>query len=75
MLDNEFDPYQSMLNMDRNIQNIIASHNLLVARVEQQQEVIDVLVRGLDAANKANEQLLSQGLNRLYQNFSSTGQH
>jgi hypothetical protein len=75
MFDNEFDPYQSMINMDNNIKNLIAAHNLLARKVEEQQEVIDVLIKGLNAANKANAQLLEQGLNNLYTNFTSTGQH
>jgi hypothetical protein len=75
MFDNEFDPYQSMINMDNNIKNLIAAHNLLARRVEEQQEVIDVLIKGLNAANKANAQMLEQGLNNLYTNFTSTGQH
>ena len=75
MFDNEFDPYQSMINMDNNIKNLIAAHNLLARKVEEQQEVIDVLIKGLNAANKANAQMLEQGLNNLYTNFTSTGQH
>lgn len=75
MFDNEFDPYQSMINMDNNIKNLIAAHNLLAHKVEEQQEVIDVLIKGLNAANKANQQMLEQGLNNLYTNFATTGQH
>ena len=75
MFDNKFDPYQSMIDMDNNIKNLIMAHNLLANRVQEQQEVIDVLIKGLDAANKANQHLLEQGLNNLYTNFTSTGQH
>lgn len=75
MLDNQFDPYQAMLNMDKNIQSIITAHNLLAQRVEEQQKIIDTLIKGLDAANRANELMLSQGLDKLYKNFSSTGEH
>jgi hypothetical protein len=75
MFDNEFDPYQSMINMDNNIKNLIQAHNLLARKVEEQGEVIDVLIKGLNAANKANQQMLEQGLNNLYTNFTSTGQH
>jgi hypothetical protein len=75
MFDNEFDPYQSMINMDNNIKNLIAAHNLLARKVEEQQEVIDVLIKGLNAANKANQQMLEQGLNNLYTNFATQGQH
>ena len=58
MLDPDFDPYQSLINMDRNIQNLIQAHNLLARRVEEQQQVIDVLIKGLEASNQANEHLL-----------------
>jgi hypothetical protein len=75
MFDNKFDPYQSMIDMDNNIKNLIMAHNLLANRVQEQQAVIDVLIKGLDAANKANQHLLEQGLNNLYTNFTSTGQH
>ena len=75
MLDNQFDPYQALINIDANMQKLIAAHNLLAQEVEQQAATIDVLIKGLDAANKANERLLTQGLNNLYTNFSSSGQH
>lgn len=75
MLDQDWDPYQALLNLDTNLKNLIQAHNLLAAHVEQQQEVIDVLIKGLNAANKANQQLLEQGLNNLYKDFSSSGQH
>ena len=75
MFDNQFDPYQSMIDMDNNIKNLIMAHNLLARKVEEQEAVIDVLIKGLDAANKANAQMLEQGLNNLYTNFTSTGQH
>lgn len=69
MLDPEFDPYEALMTLDRNMQNIVQCHNLLARRVEEQQEVIDVLIKGLNAANKANQQLLEQGLNNLYRDF------
>lgn len=74
MLDPEFDPLQALQNLDANMRNLIAAHNALAHRVEEQQEVIDVLIKGLNAANKANQQMLEQGLNNLYNNFN-TGQH
>jgi t-SNARE complex subunit (syntaxin) len=51
------------------MQNIVQAHNLLARRVEEQQEVIDVLIKGLNAANLANQHLLEQGLNNLYRDF------
>ena len=75
MLNNEFDPYQALINLDANMQQLIKAHNLLAREVEQQAQTIDALIKGLDAANKANERLLTQGLNNLYSNFTSSGQH
>lgn len=75
MFDNQFDPYQALVNLEANMQKLIAAHNLLAREVEMQGEVIDVLTKGLAAANKANAQLLEQGLNNLYSNFNSQGQH
>lgn len=75
MLDNQFDPYQALLNMDENIKQLIRAHNDLAAKVLAQEEVIEVLIKGLNAANKANQQMLEQGLNNLYHNFNSSGQH
>lgn len=71
MLNSDFDPYQALINLDRNLQNVVAAHNLLARRVEQQQETIDTLIRGLEAANRATEQMLQQNLRDLY----AQGQH
>jgi hypothetical protein len=58
MLDNEFDPYQALVNLDTNVKNLIFAHNALAKKVEEQQAVIDALIKGLDASNRANEHLL-----------------
>lgn len=71
MLNSDFDPYQALINLDRNLQNVVAAHNLLARRVEQQQETIDTLIRGLEAANRATEQMLQQNLRDLH----AQGQH
>jgi hypothetical protein len=62
MFDNNFDPYQSMINMDKNIQALIAAHNALAKRVEEQGHVIDTLIQGLNNSNKANEHLMREML-------------
>jgi t-SNARE complex subunit (syntaxin) len=69
MLDPTFDPFDALMTLDKNMQNIVQAHNLLARRVEEQQEVIDVLIKGLNAANLANQHLLEQGLNNLYRDF------
>lgn len=58
MLSNDFDPYQALINLDKNMQNLVLAHNALAHRVEEQQQVIDVLIKGLEASNKANEHLI-----------------
>jgi hypothetical protein len=60
MFENTFDPYQALINTDRNLQAVIAAHNLLAKRVEEQGQVIDVLVEGLSKSNSANEILMRE---------------
>jgi len=60
MFDNNFDPYQSMINMDNNIHNLIKAHNLLAQRVEEQGHTIDILIESLNKSNKANEILMRE---------------
>jgi hypothetical protein len=60
MFDTNFDPYQALINTDRNLQAVIAAHNLLAKRVEEQGHVIDVLVEGLSRSNSANEILMRE---------------
>lgn len=74
MLDNNFDPYQALINLDQNIKQVIRAHNELAAKVLAQEEVIEVLIKGLDAANKANQELMTQSLDRFLNNMQ-TGQH
>jgi hypothetical protein len=75
LFDSLFDPYDTLMNLDATVKTIVAAHNLLAHKVDQQQQTIDVLIQGLNAANKANQLMLEQGLNNLYTNFSSAGQH
>ena len=60
MFDTNFDPYQALINTDRNLQAVIAAHNLLAKRVEEQGQVIDTLIQGLNNSNKANELLMRE---------------
>jgi hypothetical protein len=60
LFDTNFDPYQALVNTDRNLQAVIAAHNLLAKRVEEQGEVIDTLIQGLNNSNKANELLMRE---------------
>ena len=66
MFENSFDPYDALqiLNanvrgLDQNLATLIAAHNTLAKRVEEQGEVIDVLTKGLNTANQANQILMS----------------
>lgn len=82
MFNDDFDPLAALESMKNN-QDVLFNNDKQLAMaiedlrsvVRNQQEVIDVLQRGLDAANKANELMLTQGLDRLFKDFSSTGQH
>lgn len=67
MLNNDFDPYQALLNLDKNMQNIITAHNLLAKRVEEQSQIIDVLIDGLNNSNKANEHLMREMVKNIEQ--------
>jgi len=60
MFENTFDPYQALINTDRNLQAVIVAHNLLAKRVEEQGQVIDTLIQGLHNSNKANEMLMRE---------------
>jgi hypothetical protein len=60
LFDTNFDPYQALINTDRNLQAVIAAHNLLAKRVEEQGQVIDTLIQGLSNSNKANEMLMRE---------------
>jgi len=73
--DPKFNPYDALITMDQNIKQLIRAHNDLAAKVLEQDQVIATLIRGLEAANRANEKMLTQGLDRLYENFSQQGQH
>lgn len=75
MLDNNFDPYDALLKIDQNMQNLIRAHNALAREVENQAQTIDILIKGLDAANKANQELLSNSMDRFLSNLGSSGQH
>jgi hypothetical protein len=66
VFENSFDPYDALqiLNanvrgLDQNLATLIAAHNTLAKRVEEQGEVIDVLTKGLNTANQANQILMS----------------
>jgi hypothetical protein len=65
VFDNNFDPYQAMINIDTNLSNLIKAHNNLARLVEEQQQTIDILVNGMKAANTANEILMKDVLNNM----------
>ena len=72
MFDNTFDPYDALQilnntvkNLDRNLATLIAAHNTLARRVEEQGETIDVLVKGLNNANAANQILMTDMLSSM----------
>ena len=65
MLDPNFDPLEIMHELSANQVKLNQDHQKLslaiqqlVFKLNEQQKVIDLLQRGLDAANKANEIIL-----------------
>ena len=65
MFDNNFDPYQALINIDKNIQAVIAAHNALAKKVEEQGHTIDILIEGLNNSNRANEHLMREMLTNI----------
>lgn len=71
VLDPDFDPLRALETLNKN-QNILFNNDQQLAQavrdlqdqVRSQQEVIDVLVKGLEQTNKANQLLIAQGLDR-----------
>lgn len=72
MLDSNFDPLKMMYDLkeaiqrlDKNIQQVVLAHQALANRVNDQQQVLDVLISGLEASNKANEHLLKEMMSNI----------
>lgn len=60
MLDANWDPYEAMINLDKNVQAVIAAHNLLAQRVEQQSLVIDQLITGINTSTQQYHTVINQ---------------
>lgn len=70
----KLDQQQLYTNQQQLNQNI----KLLVTRVNEQQQAIDSLIKGLEMTNKTTELMMTQLMGQLqksYNDFSSTGQH
>jgi len=65
MFDSNFDPYEAIVNLDRNVNNLIQAHNALARLVEDQQQAIDILIKGMNAANTANQILMKDALSNM----------
>jgi hypothetical protein len=65
MFNSNFDPYEALMNLNANIQNLITAHNGLAKKVEEQGHVIDLLIDGLNSSNKANEVLMQNMANEI----------
>ena len=70
LLNTDFDPYQALVNLDKNVQAVITAHNLLAKRVEEQGHVIDILTEGLQSSNKANEILMRDLMSNMTQKLN-----
>lgn len=69
MFDSDFDPYEALQTMNKNIQlldhnlaTLIKAHNALAKVVEEQDSTIKVLTQGLNNANQANQILMTDML-------------
>jgi hypothetical protein len=79
--DPTFDPmkaleelHQNQLTLQHNQTVLQVSHNQAQDQIKALEEVVDVLIKGLDAANKANAQLMSQAVTNL-NSYSLQGNH
>lgn len=70
MFDKDFNPYDAMVNLDRNVHNLITAHNLLAKTVEEQGHVIDILTEGLKKSNRANELLMREMMSNITQKLN-----
>jgi branched-subunit amino acid aminotransferase/4-amino-4-deoxychorismate lyase len=81
----DFDPYDALQVLNKN-QIILDEHltrqaetiNQLAITLRQQQQQIDLLIKGLDQANKANEVIMSSLLNQIttaVNNIDTQGKH
>lgn len=80
-----FDPMQALEELHQNqliLQNnqtvLQQEHNKAIEKIKELESVIDVLIKGLDAANKANELMMAQWINRVTSdtmNPNLQGQH
>lgn len=81
--DPTFDPMKALEELNHNqlvLQNnqtvLQQEHNKMASKIKELETVIDVLIKGLDAANKANEVMMSQLINSLpTNNYNLQGQH
>lgn len=79
--DPTFDPmkaleelHQNQLTLQHNQTVLQVSHNQAQDQIKALEAVVDVLIKGLDAANRANEQLMSQAVTNLT-SYSLQGNH
>jgi hypothetical protein len=79
--DPTFDPMKALeelhanqLTLQHNQTVLQVSHNQAQDQIKALEEVVDVLIKGLDAANKANAQLMSQAVTNL-NSYSLQGNH
>lgn len=81
--DPTFDPmkaleelHQNQLTLQHNQTVLQVSHNQAQDQIKALEAVVDVLIKGLDAANKANEVMMSQLVNSISSNnYNLQGQH
>lgn len=85
MLDPTFNPYDAMLTLNENQQLLVERQKSqaqeikdLMIMVNEQQNQIDVIVKGLEQANRLNTQLMEKLLLEINKNintYSTQGNH
>jgi hypothetical protein len=81
--DPTFDPMKALeelhanqLILQQNQGVLQQEHNRLGSKVKELEAVVDVLIKGLDAANKANEVMMSEMIKNIStNNYTLQGQH
>lgn len=76
MLNSNFDPFEALQNLAQNQeilynndQQIAQSVNNLLAKLTEQQRIIDQLIKQVESTNRANEILLESFLKEINKSF------
>lgn len=72
MINENFDPYDALVQahdkirlLEHNINELAKAHNSLRTVIKEQGMTLDLVIKGLEAANTANELLIKDQLDKL----------